>query len=255
MLVFGKRVRFLALIFGAYCLPGPLVFADEMEADLTEAIRENVGSLRFASYGLDMGSIKQGDKLEFHFPFVEEKGAAVRILGVHQECGCLSQSLEAGQDIAAGTSSELLIKVDSTHFIGNFDKEVVILTNEDRDKPHVFRMRAHIERQVKVEPPFVELNLDAKASEQPRARVTVRSTSKQTLHIEKVEYNEDTLEVQVNQVNQTWELLVRWKGPEGASSINETIDLLIDGSVKKVKIPVVGLQKRPSRLSLSAPHP
>ncbi|HYX40014.1 MAG TPA: DUF1573 domain-containing protein [Oligoflexus sp.] len=222
-------------------------FAYENEISLTAAVRGEVGSLRFSSYNQDRGPVKQGDRLEFRFPFSEEKGAAVRILGIHQECGCLSQSLKAGQDLAQGTSSELVVKVDTTHFLGDFDKEVVILTNEDRDRPHVFRMKAKIERLITVSPPVVQLDERA-------VKIRVKTASKQTLHIEKVVYNEDTLEVQAYPVQEAWELVVRWKGESAPANMNETIELLMDGPVRNVKIPVVGARGKTSRLSLSAPR-
>jgi hypothetical protein len=247
MVFFTKIGGFL---LGQLILAGMLttaVFGYENEIILTEAIREEVGTLRFDAYAQDKGPVKQGDHLEFRFPYREEKGASVRVLGIHQECGCLTQSLRAGQEIAKGASGELVIKVDSTHFLGNFDKEVVILTNEDRERPHVFRMRAKIERLMTLMPPVVQIE------DQP-VKVQVKSASKQTLHIEKVVYNEDTLEVQAYPVQGAWEILVRWKGETTPAKMNETIELLMDGPVRTVKIPVVGARGRTSRLSLSAPR-
>lgn len=237
--------RWMGLVLGLMFSTG--AFGYENEIDLTEAIRGEVGSLRFDAYNQDKGPIKQGDRLEFRFPYREVKGASVRVLGVHQECGCLSQSVKAGQELSKGASGEIVVKVDTTHFIGDFDKEVVILTNEDRDRPHVFRMRARIERLISVMPPVVQIDDRA-------VKVRVKSASKQTLHIEKVIYNEDTLEVQAYHVQEAWELVVRWKGETAPANMNETIELLMDGPVRTVKIPVVGARGKTSRLSLSAPR-
>lgn len=223
------------------------VFGYENEIHLAEAIRGEVGELRFDGYAQDKGAVKQGDHLEFRFSYREDKGAPVQVLGIHQECGCMSQSLRAGQELAKGVSGELVVKVDTAHFIGDFDKEVVILTNEDRERPHVFRMRATIERLITLMPPVVQL-------EDRAVKVRVKSASKQTLHIEKVVYNEDTLEVQFYPVQEAWELVVRWKGETAPDKINETIELLMDGPVRTVKIPVVGARGKTSRLSLSAPR-
>ncbi len=237
--------RFGSLMLGLLLSTG--VFGYENEMDLTEAIRGEVGALRFDAYTQDRGAVKQGDRLEFRFAYREEKGAPVRVLGIHQECGCLSQSLRAGQDLAKEANGELVIKVDTTHFIGDFDKEVVILTNEDRERPHVFRVRARIERLITLMPPVVQIDDRA-------VKVRVKTASKQTLHIEKVIYNEDTLEVQAYPVQEAWELVVRWKGETTPAKMNETIELLMDGPVRTVKIPVVGARGRNSRLSLSAPR-
>ncbi|WP_176736314.1 DUF1573 domain-containing protein [Oligoflexus tunisiensis] len=247
MVFFTKNggFRLGSLLLGLVLSTG--VFGYENETSLMEAIRGEVGSLRFDSYNQTRGSVKQGDPLEFRFPYREEKGAPVRVLGLHQECGCVSQSLHAGQDLGPGVQGELVVKVDTTHFIGGFDKELVILTNEDRERPHVFRMRATIERLITMAPPVVQLDDEA-------VKVRVRAASKQTLHIEKVLYNEDTLEVQVYPVQGAWEVVVRWKGEAAPDKMNETIELLMDGPVRNVKIPVVGARGRTSRLSLSAPR-
>jgi hypothetical protein len=247
MVFFAKNVGFRlgSLVLGLVLSTG--VFGYENEVSLMEAIRGTVGSLRFDSYNQSRGPVKQGDPLEFRFPYREEKGAPVRILGIHQECGCVSQSLRAGQDIGQGSKGELVVKVDTTRFIGNFDKEVVILTNEDRERPHVFRMRATIERLISLAPPVVQLDDEA-------VKVRVKAASKQTLHIEKVLYNEDTLEVQLYPVHEAWDVVVRWKGEAAPDKMNETIELLMDGPVRNVKIPVVGARGKTSRLSLSAPR-
>lgn len=245
----GFRRKFVSLLgSGLVSVVLPMTAqATENEISLMEAVRGEVGSLHFSYYQQDMGPIKQGDHLEFRFPYQEEKGASVRVLGIHQECGCLSQSLEAGNVLEPSQKSELVVKVDTTHFIGAFDKEVVILTNEDRDRPHVFRMKAMIERLLTVRPPVVQIDDRA-------VKVRVQSASKQTLHIEKVVYNEDTLEVQSYPVQGAWELLVRWKADAAPANMNETIELLMDGPVKSLKIPVVGARGPTSRLSLSAPR-
>jgi hypothetical protein len=238
-------------------VPGSLsqaVLGSENEIKLTAAIREGVGALRFSSYNQNAGLIQQGDKLEFRFAFSETNDASVRILGVHQQCGCLSQSLKAGQEIVKAQQGELIVKLDTNHFTGVFDKELVILTNETRDRPHVFRMQAKIERLITVRPPLVELEVDRQEGKNRVARLKVMSTSKQTLHIEKVVYNEDTLDIQYHPVQGAWELQVRWKGSAATANVNETIELLTNGPVKTLKIPVVGLRGRASRFSSSAPH-
>jgi hypothetical protein len=247
MVVFAKKVGFRlgSLLLGLGLSTASLGY--ESEVSLMEAIRGTIGSLRFDSYHQSRGPVKQGDPLEFRFSYSEEKGAPVRILGIHEDCGCVSQSLRAGQELGPGSKGELIVKVDTTRFIGSFDKQLVILTNEERERPHVFRMRATIERLITMAPPVVQLDDEA-------VKVRVKAASKQTLHIEKVLYNEDTLDVQIYPVQEAWDVVVRWKGEAAPDKMNETIELLMDGPVRNVKIPVVDARGRTSRLSLSAPR-
>jgi hypothetical protein len=213
------------------------VYAIETEDRLAEALGTQIGELRFPIRQLDRGHVVQGEELFYEFPFEVHEGP-VTILGVHQECGCTSLTIKPGDVLSPGQKGRIQIKADTRFFTGGFDKRVTFLTNEAESGVHV---RATIERMLTLDPPLVELSA-AEVKAGKAAKVKLHSASKQRLHIEKVQYNEDNLEVQFYPVQNHWELRIQWKGEAPTRPWAETIEVFTDSSVKTVKIPVVGGQ-------------
>ncbi len=213
--------------------------AVDVEDHLAASLGDEVASLRFYGQQSDQGSVAQGQEIVFQFPYSVEGQGSVKILGVHQECGCLTQSIQAGQVLRAGEKGILTIRADTSHFTGRFDKRVTLLTNEDDVKPLSFRLKAEIEGTLSIKPPLVELNF-AEGKIPKTATVILQKTSKQRLHIEKVTYNEDTFDVAYAPIQDAWELKITWKGEAPKSPRFETIEVTTDSSVKRIKIPVVG---------------
>ena len=202
-------------------------------------------SLHFFSHNSEQGRVAQGQEILFQFPYEVEGQGSVKILGVHQECGCLAQSLQAGQVLKAGEKGVLTIRADTSRFTGRFDKRVTFLTDEEGVRPFSFRLKAEIEGTLTIKPPLVELNF-AEGRLPKTATVRLQGTSKQRLHIEKVTYNEDTFDVAYAPVDDAWELKITWKGGAPRTPRFETIEVTTDSSVKRINIPVVGSPDRTS---------
>lgn len=223
----------------ALLLVSPSLRAVEVEDNLGVLFSGENAKLSFADKNMDQGVVPQGQELLFQFPYEVKGSGRVTILGIHQECGCLSQSLKAGQSLAAGEKGLLTIRADTSLFKGHFDKRVTILTNEEGASPKVFRLKAQIEPTLSIVPPIVEM--DFVNGKTPKiATVRIQNTSKQSLHIEKVTYNEDTFSVAVAPIDDIWEIQIRWKGDAPEKPRFETIELLTNSRVKRIRIPVVG---------------
>lgn len=246
-----KKWQIILLILKLGSFASTMAYADDDEAAWLNAIQNDIGRLSFERNEIDLGQIKQGEKLEFKIPFKEEDFGDVSILGVHMDCGCLSVSLQPGQKISKASLNELLIHVDTSHFIGNLDKNLTILTNEDRAGPHVFRLKARVEQLILVQPPVVELDTSRGSEDIAPIRVRIISPSKQTLHIEKLRYNEDNLEVRYASSSEGWDVLLRWKGPKTLGRIDEVLELVFTSPAMNLKIPLVN-RAAVSRLNLSA---
>lgn len=236
----GLIVRFLVIAVCGW----PLVLgAVESDQRLTDFLGQEVGDLSFAGVQRDAGIVPQGQEVTFEFPYEVKGPGSVTILGVHQECGCLSQSLKAGQILGAGKLGKFVIRADTSQFVGNFDKLVTILTNEEGETRsegmYTFRVKAQIQRTLKINPPLVEMKFSP-GKIPPTATVRIEGISKQSLHIEKVAYNEDNFKVEYFPVRDAWELKITWKGEAPLSPRFETIEVVTDGSVKHLRIPVVG---------------
>ncbi len=221
------------------------LLAVQRDEKLAAALEEPLGELSLPVTALDRGSVQQGETLFFEFPYKVSSTGSVRILGIHQECGCLSESLKPGTKLEAGSEGVIRVQADTSHFVGNFDKKITIITDEADNEAHVFRVRAKIDQSLSWQPALVELDLAKVGDERKFAKVSIRNVSKQSLHIEKLRYNEDNLEVVKSPMGDGWELLVRWKGEKPRKAWAETIEISTDGVVKTFKIPVV--EKSPPR--------
>lgn len=213
--------------------------AGEAEERLAAFVGQPIGRLSFLGTHRDAGLVQQGQEVVVEYPFEVGGEGAVTILGVHQECGCFSSSFKAGQVLQAGEKGKFVLRVDTSQFVGNFDKSVSILSNQEEGSAFTLRVKAKVEQTLRISPPLVEMNFLAGRTPQS-ATVKIQSLSKQSLHIEKVAYNEDTFDVQYQALGDAWELKILWKGEAPLRPQFETIDITTDGQVRHLKIPVVG---------------
>jgi hypothetical protein len=212
-------------------------FAVQREEHLLQVISEKIGSLHITATIQDRGIVQQGEILSFQFPYKVVGDGPVKILGIHQECGCLISSLRAGMVLERGSTGVLKVEANTSHFEGTFDKKITILTSESEKTPHILRVRAKIQRSVVWSPALVELDLRGNATSP--SKVTITNHSKQRLHIEKLDYNKDNLEVVHQAHGEGWVLEVRWKGAPPAGPWAEAIEVTTNGTVKSFRIPVV----------------
>ncbi len=230
-----KRVLVgIMLFFSAQSLK-----AESIEENLVSALGFPIGRLEMEQKQLDRGRVAQGDELHFEFPFRISSDGDVTILGIHQDCGCISQSLKAGQVLKAGYIGTLSVKVDTSAFSGPFNKSITILTNQQEGSAIVLRLKAQVARTLSWHPTLVEMNLASKKAGSRSATVLIRGASKQSLHIEKVDYNKDTFDVSYRPVEDAWELRITWKGPVPSKPWFESIEVTTNSELKVLKIPVV----------------
>ncbi len=221
----------LASLFSDRCL------AVQAEEQLAAAIGQSIGDLQMSVSTLNRGVVQQGEVLTFDFPYKVEGTGPVRILGIHQDCGCLMTELRAGMVLESGSTGVLRVQANTAHFFGPFDKKITILTNESDKISYTLRVLARIERSVSWSPALVEL--DFHQNQVNFSKVTIKPLSKQRIHIEKLRYNEDNLEVVALEKDHSWELQVRWKGEKPNKPWAENIEVTTDGIVRSFRIPVV----------------
>lgn len=211
----------------------------DSEEHIVRAVLEPVGRLRWEKTVQVAGELPQGSLYEFNFPFHVEGNGPIRILGVHEDCGCLTSSIQAGQVLESGTTGLVNVKLDTRVFAGSVDKMVIILTNEEKQqRVHRLRIKAKIRKTINIDPPLITFDWNGKAAEQPEARVRVSSAERMGLHIEKIDYNLDLLDVDYQKVNDAWEVKVKWKGPQPEKPVQEF--LKITGNNGSWSVPVVG---------------
>lgn len=218
------------------------VFAEdnENEAELIEAVTQPVGRFSVINSTVELGELSQGSSVEVRFPFKVEGVGGIRILGVHEDCGCLTSSLRPGQTLEQNAAGEVKVTLDTMAFAGPIDKTILIMTDESKgDRMHRLRIRAKIRRMVIVTPPLVRFDWTKGNSPQDTV-VTVRRLAQQSLKIEKLEFNRDNLDVDVQPAADSWQIRIHWKGGVPVQPFQEMIRITAGSPYGNLQIPVLG---------------
>ncbi|RZA10386.1 MAG: DUF1573 domain-containing protein [Proteobacteria bacterium] len=212
----------------------------DSEDDLVQAVLQPVGSLVVKNATVELGELNQGASVEVRFPYGVSGDGPVKILGVHEDCGCLSSSLRPGQFLTQGTNGEVKVTLDTMAFAGPIDKTILVMTDEPRaTRLHRLRIKAKIRRMVQINPPLVRFDW-TKEQLPEEAVVTVRRLAQQTLSIEKVDFNRDNLDVDVKPVADSWQVRIRWKGDAPVQPFQEMIRISAGSPYGNLQIPVLG---------------
>jgi len=213
---------------------------DDSENNIVQAVLQPVGRLDVTEGRIDLGEVTQGSSVEVRFAYTVSADGPVKILGVNEDCGCISSSLKAGQYLQPGTKDFIKVVLDTKSFAGSIDKTVMILTDEKKpDRLHRLRIKAKIRQMVSISPPLVRFDWtqDTKVSE---SVVVVRRLQQQTLNIEKVEFNRDNLDVDVEPQDDSWKVHIRWKGDAPVQPFQEMIRISAGAPYGDLQIPVLG---------------
>lgn len=211
----------------------------ESEEQIVKAVLEPIGNLRWNSTVQLVDEVPQGSVYEFNFPYQVVGAGPIRILGVHEDCGCLTSSIQAGQILEPGTKGIFKVAFDTQAFTGSVNKIVTILTNEDKQtRVHRLRVKTRIRKVINIDPPLISFDWKGTTPQQPEAVLRVTSAERMGLHIEKIDYNLDLLDVDFHQVKDAWEVKVKWKGPQPEKPIQEFLKITADRG--NWSVPVVG---------------
>lgn len=208
--------------------------------DLLQATLEPRGNLILLDSIQEIGEVTQGSSVTVKFPYRVEGKGPVKILGIHEDCGCLSMSVKAGQHLSAGNKGEFIVSLDTTAFVGPVDKTILIMTNETRSRSmERLRIRGRIKQMVALNPPLVRFDF-AKGEVKPEALVALRRLAGQTFSVEKLEYNRDNLEVNVEPARDSWQVRIKWKGGVPVQPFQEMIRISAAPPYGNLQIPVLG---------------
>lgn len=210
------------------------------EDEILQAALQPVGKLLFSHPTVELGEITQGSTIVAKFPYRIDGKGPVKILGIHEDCGCLSTSVKPGQYLALGEQGEISVSLDTKAFRGPVDKMIMIMTDESRSsRLQRLRIRGRIKPMVSLSPPLVRFDF-AKGEESPEALVAVHRLAGQTLNIEKVEFNKDNLEVNVEPARDSWQVRIKWKGEVPVQPFQEMIRISAAPPYGNLQIPVLG---------------
>lgn len=236
----SQMILSLILVLPDMAMAGPETEGADNEDDLIQAVLQPVGNLDFSKSSVDLGELLQGASVEVRFDFEVRGDGPVKILGVHQDCGCLTSSLKPGQFLSAGSKDFLKLTLDTKSFAGPIDKTIMIMTDEPKAKRlHRLRIKAKIRQMVSISPPLVRFDW-TKSDTVSETVVTVRRLAQQTLNIEKVDFNRDNLDVDVEPAADSWQLRIRWKGNAPVQPFQEMIRITAAAPYGDLQIPVLG---------------
>lgn len=99
--------------------------------------------MKFEKEVFDFGNIKQGDKVQYEFEFVNTGKEALIITEAHGSCGCTVPEWPK-QPLKKGEKGVIKITFDSTGKQGMQDKTVTITSNST-DSPKILHVKGNIE--------------------------------------------------------------------------------------------------------------
>lgn len=108
-------------------------------------------ALRFDAPACALGSLVQGERPSCEFTFRNRGDAPLEITGVEPECGCTT-ALPAARRVAPGAAGSLRVVFDSSNFVGDVEKRVVVRSNDPEAGEQAVTVTAHVEAEVEFEP-------------------------------------------------------------------------------------------------------
>ncbi|MES2746295.1 MAG: DUF1573 domain-containing protein [Bdellovibrionota bacterium] len=220
------------------------VFAEDLsdENELLQAALQPVGVLSIGREVMELGEVTQGTPVTVKFPYTVTGKGPIKILGIHEDCGCLSTSVKPGDFLHQGATGEFVVVLDTKAFSGAIDKTIMLMTDQDRSQRIArLRIRAKVRQMVSLSPPLVRFDFTNGSKDAVKeAVVAVRRLAGQTLNIEKVDFNKDNLEVDVEPVRDSWQVRIRWKGDAPVQPFQEMIRISAGPPYGDLQIPVLG---------------
>ncbi len=104
---------------------------------------KNSADIRFDIEEFNFGTIKQGEKIEYSFTFVNSGKEPLIISDAKGTCGCTVPSWSK-EPIPKGGKGSVNVEFNSTGKLGMQDKTVTIISNA-KSGPKVLRLKGNIE--------------------------------------------------------------------------------------------------------------
>jgi len=108
----------------------------------------------FEKTQVDLGTIPEGQKGTFTFPFKNAGKSDLEILEVQKTCGC-TRAETTKTTLKPGESAEIEGDLDTTHRSGKQVKTIHVKSNDPKNPDTTLRFEATIQKQVDVQPPSV----------------------------------------------------------------------------------------------------
>lgn len=118
--------------------------------------KKNTSSLKFNTRQHKAGTVYRGQKVHGDFQFINVGKNPVKILGIHNPCGCTLKQSTVSNSYSPGQRGNLRVSFDTSHFRGSFHKEILLSVVAEKKQLLVpLRISAHVIEEITARPPII----------------------------------------------------------------------------------------------------
>jgi hypothetical protein len=195
-------------------------------------------SLKFDHRNHNFGDVIRGEILSWQVNFENTGKKDVRIQGVYSGCGCTAVELEKDKIYRPGQKGSILVKFDTTNFIGKVSKQVIVISNEKRRSQTNLNVKANIREEFAIKPVLLDFGLVDSKNDEVR-KFEISPVGKFQLDVKDFEFNSDLFELESEKKGNSWHVSLKLRKGVGSGFIKETVYVETNSEVlPKVKIPV-----------------
>lgn len=195
-------------------------------------------SLKFDDKNHNFGNVTRGEILSWQVGFENKGNTDVRIQGVYSGCGCTAVELEEDKVYRPGQKGSILVKFDTTNFVGHVSKQIIVITSEKRNSQNNLNLKANIKEEFRISPPLLDFGL-VKANGKAQRKFKVEPIGGFKLEVEDIEYNSDRFNLESVKTGSVWDVTLTLKEGISAGFYRDTLLVETNSEVlSKVKVPV-----------------
>lgn len=120
------------------------------------AFKRNGSTLKFNTRQHRAGTVFRGQKVHGDFQFINVGKNPVKILGIHNPCGCSLKQSTVSKSYSPGQRGNLRVSFDTSHFRGSFHKKILLSVVAEQKQILVpLLISAHIIEEIALNPPII----------------------------------------------------------------------------------------------------
>lgn len=120
------------------------------------AFKTNKSTLKFNTRNFKAGTVFRGQKVLGDFQFINVGRNPVKILGIHNPCGCSLSQSAVSSSYSAGQRGNLRVSFDTRHFSGHFQKKILLSVVAEQKQILVpLLISATVKEDIAVNPPIL----------------------------------------------------------------------------------------------------
>jgi hypothetical protein len=199
----------------------------------------SAGVLKFEEYAKDFGAVNRGEILRHEFKFRNDGTGPILIQGVHSSCGCTAAETDVGKTYQPGDGGVIKVSFDTSDFIGDVAKSVMVITNETGVVAKTLTLKAAVNAEIAVNPPMINFGQMPAGQTKELVAEIRKSSTVPDLRVTVEKYDPKFLDVSVVEQGDRWQVKAAMK--PGLTSGFYKDDVILRSTAKyqqSIKIPV-----------------